>query len=433
MEIVVTHKNADFDALSSLVAASIIYPEAKPLLPKTLNPNVRAFLSIHKDLFAFSHSGDIDPEDVDRIIVVDTAQSTRVDITLGLLNRIGPEVHVWDHHPAQVCDLNVCRICQEQVGSTTTLLVAELEKKRSRLSPIQATLLLAGIYEDTGNLTFPGTTSKDARAAAFLLDQRADLNVVKNFLRPAYGPKQKEILFQMLQNPNRIRLNGHHISINKVDIEGHTPGLAVVLDMYQDIINVDAAFGIFAEKKKGRTMVIGRSEADELNVGSVMRSMGGGGHPGAGSALLKEVNPEAVEEWILELIKGNQQSSVQVADLMSFPVMTVTPDTLMEEVAAVLRKTGCTGVPVVEGKKVVGIISRRDFKKVKKSSQLGAPVKAFMARKIFEIQAKSSVLKAARLMIKHDIGRLPVVDNGELIGIVTRSDTMRYFYDLLPD
>ena len=44
-----------------------------------------------------------------------------------------------------------------------------------------------------------------------------------------------------------------------------------------------------------------------------------------------------------------------------------------------------------------------------------------------------SPLEAARLMVKHDIGRLPVVDNGLIIGIITRSDTMLYFYDLLPD
>jgi CBS domain-containing protein len=42
-------------------------------------------------------------------------------------------------------------------------------------------------------------------------------------------------------------------------------------------------------------------------------------------------------------------------------------------------------------------------------------------------------MHAAQLMIKHDIGRLPVVENDEIIGIVTRSDTMLYFYDLLPD
>jgi tRNA nucleotidyltransferase (CCA-adding enzyme) len=42
-------------------------------------------------------------------------------------------------------------------------------------------------------------------------------------------------------------------------------------------------------------------------------------------------------------------------------------------------------------------------------------------------------MQAARLMIQHDIGRLPVLENGRVIGIITRSDTMRYFYDLLPE
>ena len=88
---------------------------------------------------------------------------------------------------------------------------------------------------------------------------------------------------------------------------------------------------------------------------------------------------------------------------------------------------------MVEGKKIAGIISRRDFKKIRKESQLKAPVKAFMSGKVFVIPPENSVLQAARKMIKHDIGRLPVVENGELIGIVTRSDTMRYFYDTLPD
>ncbi|CAB1077703.1 tRNA nucleotidyltransferase, A-adding (EC [Olavius algarvensis Delta 1 endosymbiont] len=42
-------------------------------------------------------------------------------------------------------------------------------------------------------------------------------------------------------------------------------------------------------------------------------------------------------------------------------------------------------------------------------------------------------MQAAQLMVKHDIGRLPVVENNRIIGIVTRSDAMLYFYDLLPD
>jgi len=56
-----------------------------------------------------------------------------------------------------------------------------------------------------------------------------------------------------------------------------------------------------------------------------------------------------------------------------------------------------------------------------------------MTTNVATIEPGSNPLQAARLMIQHDIGRLPVAENGHVIGIVTRSDTMRYFYDLLPE
>jgi CBS domain-containing protein len=56
-----------------------------------------------------------------------------------------------------------------------------------------------------------------------------------------------------------------------------------------------------------------------------------------------------------------------------------------------------------------------------------------MTRNVRTITPGQSPLEAARLMVKHDIGRLPVVADGKIIGIITRSDAMLYFYDLLPD
>ena len=44
-----------------------------------------------------------------------------------------------------------------------------------------------------------------------------------------------------------------------------------------------------------------------------------------------------------------------------------------------------------------------------------------------------TVPKAVRLMVKHDVGRLPVMENGKVIGIFTRSDAMLYYYDQLPE
>jgi len=432
MQVVTTHVNTDFDALASVIAAALIYPDSIPILPKNLNPNVKAFLSIHKDLLPVRAVTDINLEDVTRLIVVDVNTWERLDRMAGLKCKDGLEIDLWDHHTNKG-NITANFKCREPAGATVTLLTRQLKKDGKVLTPIQATLLLAGIYEDTGNLTFPSTTAADLYAAGYLLERKADLTIINTFLRPAYGEKQKNILFKMLQSANRIKINGHLISINKMDVEGYVDSLAVVVRMYMEIVNVDVAFGVFSDSERDRCMVIGRSTVDGFDVGTIMRSMGGGGHPNAGAALLKSVNPAAVEAWINELIVGNQQASVQISDLMSFPVISVSEDTPMKKVAEILKEKGCTGVPVVNDNKPVGMISRRDFRRIKKETQLKSPVKAFMTNKILTIEPGKSPMQAARLMVKHDIGRLPVVENNRIIGIITRSDTMLYFYDLLPD
>jgi tRNA nucleotidyltransferase (CCA-adding enzyme) len=433
-QIITTHKNADFDAFAALVAATLIYPEAVAAIPRTVNPNVRAFISIHKDVFDYVDRWVIETGKVTRLIVVDTSDWARLGPIAKLNQRTDLEVLVWDHHTGG--DIDAAWKCQEAVGATITLLVRQLKAMRKLITPIQATLFLAGLYEDTGNLAFSSCTAEDAYAAGWLLDRKADLALVSKFLRPAYGEKQRDVLFEMLKNDNRQKLNGYSVSISRIHIDGHVGNLALVVRMYRDIVNVDAAFGLFvSDEKNGRQkcMIIGRSDNEGLDVGTLMKSMGGGGHPGAGSAMLKGVNPEIAEQMIIDLIKGNQQSSVQISDMMSFPVCAVPPDKSMAEVAKILRQRGCTGLPVVDDGSLVGIISRRDFKKIRKEDQLQAPVKAFMSNRVISIEPGKSPIQAAQKMVRHDIGRLPVVEDGRIIGIITRSDVMMYFYGLLPD
>jgi len=432
MEIITTHIGSDFDAFASLIAATLIYPEAKPVLPRSINANLKAFLSIHKDLFNIYSPKDIDFEKVKKMIVVDTHSWNRLENMDELKNRNDLEIIVWDHHVEGDIEADKKVVCE--TGAAVTLLVKEIEKQGKLITPIQATLFLMGLYEDTGNLTFPSTLSEDAYAAGFLLDRKADLQILSTFLRQAYGKKQKDILFRMIQEAKRKEVAGFSISISKMDIHGRVQNLAMVLQMYREIVNVDAAFGIFKDEEQNKCMVIGRSNVDEINIGLLMRSIGGGGHPGAGSALLKAANPDSIEEILLELIAGNQHSSVMLSDIMSYPVVTVRDKTKIEEAAMMLRDMGCTGMPVVDEKdNLVGVISRRDFKKIRKANHMQSPVKAFMSRNIVTISHKKSAIEAARLMIKHDIGRIPVMKGNKIIGIITRSDAMTYFYDLLPD
>ncbi len=432
MQIATTHKNCDFDGLASAVAVTLLYPDTVVVVSKAVNPNVKAFLSMHKDVFDIRLPTDIDMDAVKRLFVVDVAQWDRLDGLGALQDREDLDIRIWDHHPGQG-NIAAGEICQEPIGACITLLIRELQAKNIPLTPIQATLFITGLYEDTGRLTFSTTTAEDARAAAYLLENSADLHIVSRILRPAYREKQKEILHKLLASARRLKVNGFSIGIGQIEIHGHVDSLALVVRLIRELLNVDAAIGLFYNPERERCMVIGRSGVEELNIGSIMRHLGGGGHPGAGSALMKGVQPHAIEEMILGLIEGNQQASVRVSDLMSFPVMSVSTGTSMAEVAQLLREKGCTGLPVIDDGELKGVISRRDFKRVRRKNQLAAPVKAFMRKTVFTIAPDKSPAQAVGLMIKHDIGRLPVVEDGKVIGIVTRSDAMLYFYDLLPE
>ncbi len=432
MKIVTTHKGTDFDALASLVAATVIYPGIIPVLPDSINPNLKAFISIHKDVFDFYSPREIEPDEIKTLVVVDTNSWNRLEGMKKLEHRNDLEIILWDHHSKG--DIAADQINHENFGANITLMVNEIHRKGKIITPVQASLFLMGIYEDTGNMTFTSTKAEDARAVAYLLERKADLHILSKFLRHAYGKKQKDILFKMIQNTSRREIKGFNISIAGMSVKGHIPNLALVVQMYREIVNVDAAFGVFTDTARNRTMVIGRSDLDEINIGAIMKGMGGGGHPGAGSALLKSTDLSVIEEMLVDIINGNQQTSVILRDIMSYPVITVNENTKVDEVAIKLRECGCTGLPVVDNKdRIVGVISRRDFKKIRKEKQVQSPVKAFMSRSVISIDHDKNAIDAARLMIRNDIGRIPVMKDDHIIGIVTRSDVMLYFYDLLPD
>ena len=95
LSIITTHKNTDFDALASVVAAGMLYPQAVTVLPQQQNPNTRAFLSLHKDLFEYCLPDHVDYSSVDRLVVVDTNGWQRLDKMERLREKSDLEIHLW--------------------------------------------------------------------------------------------------------------------------------------------------------------------------------------------------------------------------------------------------------------------------------------------------------------------------------------------------
>lgn len=149
---------------------------------------------------------------------------------------------------------------------------------------------------------------------------------------------------------------------------------------------------------------------------------------------------------------------MQVKDVMTKEVVTVSPDTLVKDASAILAEKNISGLPVVEGGRVVGIFSEADvlrsIKTTKKNlrliypsiSSLGIafqeevtqreileayeeignmPVKEVMSRAVETVPPDTALNEAIMKMVQKGINRLPVVDNNRLVGIVTRGDVIR--------
>lgn len=422
MDIILAHRQIDFDALASMVAAQKIYPNSVLVMDGKPNIFVQDFLALSRDQLRFCRAQDIDLEEVSRVILVDTHEFHRVGF-LGekVAGLSGVEVEIYDHHP-YAGELKPGMVI-EPVGACTTLLVEKLAGLGLPLSSFEATLIAIGIYDDTGSLLFDNTTVRDVHAVAYLLEQGANLGVISKNLRRPLTEEQKDLLQQLLDSGQTEFFDGLPVYISYAEIKDYVGGLALLAHRVGELEGADTWFLLV--KMENRVYVVGRSRGSGLPVSGLVQLFGGAGHERAASATIKDAKLSDILKQLRSAIRSRAKRPHLVRDIMSFPVKTVSPETKLGEVEQILLRYGHTGVPVTVDKNLVGIISRRDVDKAIKHGLKHAPVKGFMTTKVATVEADVPWDEVQRLMVQHDIGRLPVVEDGNLVGIVSRSDVLR--------
>ena len=422
MQVITTHENADFDALASLVAAGKLYPEAQAVYPGKLNQNVQEFVSLYKDVLQIKTHRQVDLKGITRLIVTDTGQRKRLPLFQQQWEKI-KEIFIYDHHPQSPDDLPAQFKVVEQVGATTTILVEEIFRKGIALSPFEATLFILGIFEDTGCLTFENTTLRDVKVVYHLWQVGVNLRVLSTFLRPPLSVEQRRLFDKLFSATAYHEFQGLQIGIACAENEDYVDGLGGIAQKLLEIEDVDAFFAIVGMEKK--IYLTGRSRTTQLDLGAVLAPFGGRGHRGAAAAVLTGTTVAEVQVRLQETLAAKIPPAPTVGAIMSKPVRTVQPQTTVDEAYALMLRYGHGGFPVVENGRLVGLISRRDLDKAVRHGLGHAPVKGYMSKKLYTVTVKTPIDQAQHLLIAHDIGRLPVVENDQLIGIVTRTDILR--------
>jgi CBS domain-containing protein len=127
----------------------------------------------------------------------------------------------------------------------------------------------------------------------------------------------------------------------------------------------------------------------------------------------------------------------QVSEIMTSKVVTTRPDDPMTKIWDLMVEEDFTGLPVVKDGKLIGMITRFDMLKgtarISKESErrpadsMQMPVEKFMSSPLYCVKPGDSVATAIGLMLKHDVGRMSVVDGGKLVGIVDRNDLIKSY------
>ncbi len=151
-------------------------------------------------------------------------------------------VRVFDHHPLRRNTPAEWEVTVFDLGATTTFLVEALHERGALFTPLQATLLLLGIYEDTGSLTYSRTTARDARAVAWLLEQGADLGLAVRFLNPPLSPEQREFYDRLVAAAETHEINGHRVVLACGEAQHLTEEISSLAHKLRDLFEPDALF-----------------------------------------------------------------------------------------------------------------------------------------------------------------------------------------------
>lgn len=132
-----------------------------------------------------------------------------------------------------------------------------------------------------------------------------------------------------------------------------------------------------------------------------------------------------------------------VRDRMTTTVLTVEPKTTIFDALALMKEKRIRRLPVMRGRRMVGLVTWTDLMRASPSPAtslsaweipyllMKAPVSEVMTRELITVAPGATIEEAAVLMRTHKIGGLPVVDSGQLAGIITESDVFDAFIDLM--
>jgi tRNA nucleotidyltransferase (CCA-adding enzyme) len=433
MHVILGHENADFDSVAAMLGAHKLYPDGVPVLPARMNSNVARFVALYRNGLPFVAREDFvipNGERIEQVTLVDTHRSPQLK---GI--KAKTPIHIIEHHPLTRELAPHETFTGEIIGATTTLLVEQIQAQNIPLSPVEATLLALGIYEDTGSLVYRTTTPRDIRAAAWLVEHKATLDTVRRFLDPPLNDEQQALLERLVATAETRTVQGYTVLVGAAKLDEYLAELSSVAHRLRDTLDPHGLFLLVEmPHSEGQTVLhlVCRATDDAIDAGEVARAFGGGGHNRAAAASIYGSTLEETLPLLWAQIEAGISPAVRVADLMSYGVQTIEASTPVGKVIRTMRRIGHEGFPVVEDGQVVGLLTRRDADRALEHGLGNLAVREIMTSGEVTLSPDDPVSVLETKMVESGWGQIPVVEDGNLVGIVTRTDLIKHWARIHP-
>jgi tRNA nucleotidyltransferase (CCA-adding enzyme) len=429
MQIITTHVGADFDGLAAMLAARRLFPGARFFFPGAREASVRRMLDAGLVELEELKRRDIDPDRIERVILCDTRQRSRLDVVgEWLAARPEIEVVVFDHHPDTADDV-VSRggRVDASVGALSTLMLEELTARGLEPSPMERDALLLGIYEDTGSLTYATTSPRDLQAVARLLAAGSDLAVVRRFAARSLDVERLEILHRLIESLEIRRPHGHRVGLGSVELEQHVEELAPLVSRCLELFDLRVFVALFVESE--RIAVIARSDLPGFDAGDFLRALcGGGGHATAAAGGLRGVTLVEARERIAALLDERLPPGLRAAEVMVREVRTLQEHGTVAQAKSELNAWRLNAAPVRDAAGgVVGVVTRQALDAALQHGLAASPVGNVTEREPHWVAADALVADLAVRLAGPGPRLLLVGDSAarRLDGVVSRGSVLR--------
>lgn len=425
--VIVAHTNMDLDCFGSIVLARHLFPGYVALQSRHVHPAARTLVTMYRNHLDLLPSKEFKGQAVDHLVVLDTRSQDRVSEYFDLFQGTPSRIDVFDHHPSDSRDIPAAVFHECTLGSNTAFLGTLLMEQGIHITADDATIALAGIYADTGNFTHGNVTTEDFDVASFLLSSGASIDLVKTFLRPLRERVQIARFSEVLKDVSHRTIRGHSVLLSYTELDRPSQGLSAIVDKIFDLENPDVYFAIFFFKHNQSVLIISRNDKASIELDRLMGAFGGGGHSKAASATIKNVEGDVVFEALLTLLESSLRPAVTAADLMSAPVKTVSESLRLVHAAKFLEEVNHSGCPVQdEDGRLVGFLTLRDIMKARRAEQMHAPTKGYMTRRVIHASPETPVREVEEILLDNNIGHLPILEGDRMVGIVTRGDYLDF-------